>query len=160
MRFECSIPSPLGPLHAECSEHGITVLSFSENPTEDVVEDQAALHPYLQQLSTELEEYFSKKRTQFELPLDPRGTEFQLKVWQELLKIPFGSTRSYLEQSKILGDPKAIRAVAHANGLNKIAILIPCHRVLGSDGSLTGYAGELWRKKILLELESTQASLF
>lgn len=159
MKFQCSIPTPLGPLHAECSELGITVLSFGENP-EDLVEDQGPLHPYLLQLISELEEYFSKQRTAFDVPLDPSGTEFQLKVWQALLKIPFGSTRSYLEQSKVVSDPKAIRAVAHANGQNKIAILIPCHRVLGSDGSLTGYAGELWRKKFLLELESTQASLF
>ncbi|OFZ55833.1 MAG: hypothetical protein A3D92_24360 [Bacteroidetes bacterium RIFCSPHIGHO2_02_FULL_44_7] len=154
------IPTPLGTLYAECSERGITLLSFEENPSEEAIENQPASHPYLLQLESELDEYFSRRRTQFELPLDPRGTEFQLKVWQSLLAIPFGSTCSYLQQSKVLGDPKAIRAVAHANGQNKIAILIPCHRVLGSDGSLTGYAGKLWRKKFLLELESTQRSLF
>ena len=110
----------------------------------------------------QLDEYFTGNRKEFELTLSPKGTEFQGKVWTELLKVPFGKTRSYLEQSKKLGDVKAIRAVASANGRNPISIIIPCHRIIGSDGSLTGYAGGIWRKKWLLEHESgnKQQSLF
>ena len=110
----------------------------------------------------QLEEYFAGKRTEFDLKLNPKGTEFQKKVWQELLKIPFAKTRSYLEQSKALGNVKAIRAVASANGKNPIWIVIPCHRIIGSNGSLTGYAGGIWRKKWLLDHENPvkQQSLF
>ena len=111
---------------------------------------------------TQLQEYFIGKRTEFTFKLNPKGTEFQKKVWQELLQIPFGKTCSYLELSKKLGDVKAIRAVASANGKNPLWIVVPCHRVIGTDGSLTGYAGGLWRKKWLLEHENPikQESLF
>lgn len=111
---------------------------------------------------TQLEEYFNGTRKEFNLKLNPQGTEFQKKVWNGLLEIPFGKTTSYLKQSSQLGNSKAIRAVASANGKNPIWIVIPCHRVIGSDGSLTGYAGGLWRKKWLLEHESgvKQQSLF
>ncbi len=110
----------------------------------------------------QLDEYFEGKRTEFDLKLNPKGTDFQQQVWKELLNIPYGKTRTYLEQTKKIGDPKAIRAVASANGKNPIWIVIPCHRVIGSDGSLTGYAGGVWRKKWLLEHESPvkQQSLF
>ena len=101
----------------------------------------------------QLDAYFNGTRKEFDLQLDPEGTDFQKRVWKELLNVPFGKTRTYLEQSKKLGDIKAIRAVASANGKNPIAIIIPCHRILGSDGSLTGYASGLWRKKWLLEHE-------
>lgn len=116
----------------------------------------------LQKCVTQLKEYFEGNRTNFDLSLNPQGTDFQKKVWQELLNIPFNKTRTYLEQSKSLGDVKAIRAVASANGKNPIWIIIPCHRVIGSDGSLTGYAGGIWRKKWLLAHESPvkQQSLF
>lgn len=116
----------------------------------------------LQVCITQLEEYFSGERTEFDLKLNPQGTDFQKKVWKELLNIPFGKTRTYLEQTKKIGDPKAIRAVASANGKNPLWIVVPCHRVIGSDGSLTGYAGGIWRKKWLLEHESPvkQQSLF
>ncbi|KGL61972.1 methylated-DNA--[protein]-cysteine S-methyltransferase [Polaribacter sp. Hel1_85] len=112
--------------------------------------------------TTQLDEYFNGERTNFDLKLNPQGTEFQKKVWDELLNIPFNKTRTYLEQSKALGDVKAIRAVASANGKNPIWIIIPCHRVIGSDGSLTGYAGGIWRKKWLLAHENPvkQQSLF
>jgi methylated-DNA-[protein]-cysteine S-methyltransferase len=111
---------------------------------------------------TQLQEYFIGKRTEFTFKLNPKGTEFQKKVWQELLQIPYGKTCSYLELSKKLGDVKAIRAVASANGKNPLWIVVPCHRVIGTDGSLTGYAGGLWRKKWLLEHENPikQESLF
>ena len=117
---------------------------------------------YLLDCVIQLKEYFNNTRKEFDLKLNPRGTDFQQSVWQELLNIPFGKTRSYLEQTKKIGDVKAIRAVASANGKNPLWIVIPCHRVIGSDGSLTGYAGGIWRKKWLLEHESgvRQQSLF
>lgn len=116
----------------------------------------------LQECASQLDQYFSGERTDFDLKLNPQGTDFQKKVWQELLNIPFNKTRTYLEQSKALGDVKSIRAVASANGKNPIWIIIPCHRVIGSDGSLTGYAGGIWRKKWLLAHENPvkQQSLF
>jgi len=126
------------------------------------METSTNIPPYLQECIQQLNEYFNKIRTTFNLKLNPQGTDFQKRVWKELLNVPHGKTRSYLEQSKKLGDVKAIRAVASANGKNPIWIVIPCHRIIGSDGSLTGYAGGLWRKKWLLELESPslQQSLF
>jgi methylated-DNA-[protein]-cysteine S-methyltransferase len=116
----------------------------------------------LQECVSQLKEYFEGKRASFNLIVNPKGTSFQVKVWKELLKIPYGKTTSYLEQSKALGDVKALRAVAAANGKNPLWIIIPCHRVIGSDGSLTGYAGGIWRKKWLLAHENPvkQQSLF
>src|SRR5690606_27112730 len=116
----------------------------------------------LEQAIAELEEYFNGNRANFSFSLNPSGTEFQKRVWTELRNISFGKTTSYLELSKKLGDVKAIRAVASANGKNPLWIVVPCHRVIGTDGSLTGYAGELWRKQWLLEHEnpSLQQSLF
>ena len=116
----------------------------------------------MQNAVTELNDYFQGKRTHFDFKLNPKGTEFQQKVWQALLEIPYGKTCSYMDLSKKLGDVKAIRAVASANGKNPLWIVVPCHRVIGTDGSLTGYAGGLWRKKWLLEHESPsgQQTLF
>ena len=116
----------------------------------------------LQDCVVQLDEYFNGKRDHFNLTVNPKGTTFQLKVWKSLLKIPYGKTKSYLAQSKTLGDVKAIRAVASANGKNPLWIVIPCHRVIGSDGSLTGYAVGIWRKKWLLNHENPvkQQSLF
>ncbi|WP_299669645.1 methylated-DNA--[protein]-cysteine S-methyltransferase [uncultured Polaribacter sp.] len=116
----------------------------------------------LQDCVLQLAEYFKGERDSFNLTVNPKGTAFQIKVWKALLKIPYGKTKSYLEQSKGLGDVKAIRAVASANGKNPLWIVIPCHRVIGSDGSLTGYAGGIWRKKWLLAHENPvkQQSLF
>ena len=110
----------------------------------------------------QLAEYFDGRRTQFELKLSPNGTEFQKKVWNQLMSIPFGKTQTYQEVANQLGDPKVIRAAAAANGKNPISIIIPCHRVIGSDGSLIGYAGGLHRKKWLLEHENPvkQGKLF
>ena len=105
--------------------------------------------PYVRQL----EEYFAGRRRGFDLPLDLRGTDFQKRCWQELLKIPHGETRSYAEIARAIGNPAAVRAVGLANGKNPIAIIVPCHRVIGSDGSLTGYGGGLDVKRQLLELE-------
>lgn len=115
-------------------------------------------HPLIQQCVVQLNEYFTGTRKSFDLPLQQKGSPFQQGVWNELVKIGYGKTISYLELSKRIGDVKAIRAVGTTNGKNQLAIIVPCHRVIGSDGSLTGYAGELWRKKWLLEHEGKFAN--
>jgi len=107
----------------------------------------------IHQCTEELIEFFAGRRKVFTVPVHQEGTDFQKRVWSELLEIPFGKTISYLDLSKKLGDPKAIRAAASANGKNKIAIIVPCHRVIGSDKTLVGYSGGLWRKKWLLQQE-------
>lgn len=151
------IKTPLGIARIEGDENGICVISILDDAEVSDTIPQA-----LQEAVLQMNEYFDKKRNHFSFKLNPKGTEFQQKVWKELLQIPFGKTITYLEQSKKLGDVKAIRAVASANGKNPLWIVIPCHRVIGTDGSLTGYAGGLWRKKWLLEHENptTQQSLF
>lgn len=168
------IESPLGKLVAGADPSGICFLEFIDDPDVSIDELRQGLKmdsydfqfkasTFLDQLILELNEYFSGLRKSFTIPLSFLGTDFQKKVWNELLKIPFGSTISYQQQAIRLGNLAAIRAVAHANGTNKLAILVPCHRVIGSDGNLTGYAGGLWRKKFLLELEqsnSKQLKLF
>lgn len=113
-------------------------------------------HPILDQAKKQLEEYFDGKRRDFNLPILPVGTEFQQRVWKALQGIPFGKTNSYLELSQQLGDLNAIRAVASANGANAISIIIPCHRIIGSDGALVGYAGGIEAKKKLLQLEGVK----
>ena len=151
------IKTPLGIAKIVGDEDGITVISVSD---EGIV--SSTIPMVLQAAVSQLIDYFEGKRTDFTFKLNPSGTEFQQKVWKGLLKIPFGKTMSYLELSKKLGDVKAIRAVASANGKNPLWVVVPCHRVIGTDGSLTGYAGGLWRKKWLLEHENptTQQSLF
>ncbi|MFT5753160.1 MAG: methylated-DNA-[protein]-cysteine S-methyltransferase [Flavobacterium sp.] len=116
----------------------------------------------LKEAVNQIQDYFEGNRNDFNFKLNPKGTDFQQKVWQELLNIPYGKTMSYQELSIKLGDVKAIRAVANANAKNPLWIVVPCHRVIGSDGSLTGYAGGLWRKKWLLDHENPvkQQSLF
>lgn len=151
------INSPLGITKIVGDENGISEISvLSEG------EVSKTIPKVLKVAVAQLKEYFEGKRIDFDFKLNPKGTDFQQKVWQELLNIPFGKTISYLDLSKKLGDVKAIRAVASANGKNPLWIVIPCHRVIGKDGSLTGYAGELWRKKWLLEHENPtiQQSLF
>jgi len=151
------IESPLGITKIVGDDNGIAEISvLSEGK-------KTAKIPYnLKDCVVQLQEYFKGERKAFDFKINPQGTEFQQKVWQELLRIPFGKTMSYLDLSKKLGDVKAIRAVASANGKNPLWIVVPCHRVIGSNGSLTGYAGGLWRKKWLLEHESPtiQQSLF
>ena len=115
--------------------------------------------PIIIQLRRELDEYFRGERREFTVPLYAPGTPFQMKVWNELLRIPVGTTTTYSRVATAIGRPNAVRAVARANGDNRIAILIPCHRVIGSDGSLTGYGGGLWRKKRLLDLEARATEL-
>ena len=151
------IKSPLGITKIVGDEKGVSEISVSD---EGII--SAIIPIVLQEAFSQLNDYFEGKRTDFNFKLNPSGTEFQQKVWKGLLEIPFGKTMSYLELSKKLGDVKAIRAVASANGKNPLWIVVPCHRVIGTDGSLTGYAGGLWRKKWLLEHENptTQQSLF
>ncbi|HOG04716.1 MAG TPA: methylated-DNA--[protein]-cysteine S-methyltransferase [Paludibacter sp.] len=110
-------------------------------------------NPHFDTLRQQLKEYFKGERKEFNIPLDLVGTDFQKKVWKSLIEIPYGSTISYGEQAKLIGKPKAVRAVANANAKNKVSIILPCHRVIGADGKLTGYGGGLWRKEKLLELE-------
>lgn len=154
----CIISSPLGFTKIEGDEHGITSISIlnSEEKVTDIIPVT------LEDCARQLFEYFEGKRTQFDLILNPEGTDFQKRVWKALQEIPFGKTLSYLQLSQQLGDVKAIRAVASANGKNPLWIVVPCHRVIGSNGSLTGYAGGLARKQWLLEHESPykQQSLF
>ncbi len=150
--------TPIGTAKIVGDKNGISSVSVLD----DAIETSKNTPKCLQDCVKQLDEYFKGERTHFSLKLNPKGTEFQKKVWNELLQVPYGKTRTYLEQTKKLGDVKAIRAVASANGKNPIWIIIPCHRIIGSDGSLTGYAGGIWRKKWLLEHEnpSTQQSLF
>ena len=151
------IQTPLGISKIVGDAYGISIISILSEG-----EITTKIPKELKECVSQLREYFEGNRNHFDFKLNPLGTDFQKRVWQELLNIPFGKTISYLDLSKRLGDVKAIRAVASANGKNPLWIVIPCHRVIGTDGSLTGYAGGLWRKKWLLEHESTskQQSLF
>ncbi|MHA7129462.1 bifunctional transcriptional activator/DNA repair enzyme AdaA [Algoriphagus namhaensis] len=162
------IETPLGTMIACAVKEGICLLEFSdrkmlETELKDlskrlnatIVQGQNSL---FEKLEAELQQYFQGKLRKFSIPLVTPGTEFQQEVWNELLQIPYGQTRSYKQQAMALGNPEAVRAVARANGMNRIAILIPCHRVIGGDGKLTGYAGGIWRKQRLLDLESDQLS--
>lgn len=153
------INSPLGITKIVGDEDGVAVISVSDVGTNDVSPE---IPEVLKDAVSQLQEYFDKKRTDFDFQLNPKGTEFQQKVWKSLLEIPYGKTISYMDQTKKLGDIKAIRAVASANGKNPLWIVVPCHRVIGTNGSLTGYAGGLSRKKWLIEHENptTQQSLF
>lgn len=151
-------PTPLGTCLIEGGELGISkihVLDDAVAPTPEIPQP-------LQEAVMQLQEYFAGNRKAFTFQLNPKGTDFQKKVWQALTEIPFGKTVSYHALSIQLGDAKAIRAVASANGKNPLWIAVPCHRVIGRNGKLTGYAGGLWRKKWLLEHETppTQQRLF
>jgi len=155
--------TPIGQMLAAGNHEGIWLLEYS-------IEDRLALQKrrltkqmdveftkgdfkYSEQLMEELKEYFAGSRKTFTTPIVMSGTPFQKQVWEQLLTIPYGQTRSYTQQAIQMGSPEAIRAIAHANGENRMAILIPCHRVIGADGNLTGYGGGIWRKRFLLELE-------
>ena len=150
--------SPIGSIEIMGDTSGLASVQFLASEEKETENVPSALLPVM----TQLREYFAKTRTEFHLKLSPEGTEFQQKVWNQLQDVKYGKTASYQEMANQLGNPKVIRAAASANGKNPIAIIIPCHRIIGSDGSLTGYAGGLHRKKWLLEHESpvTQGSLF
>ena len=153
----CYIRTPLGIAKITGDDNGISEISALNEG-----ECSTKTPTILKEAVSQLQDYFEGKRTKFDLKINPKGTEFQQKVWQELMNIPFGKTINYLDLAKKLGDPKVIRAAASANGKNPLWIVVPCHRVIGTDGSLTGYAGGLWRKKWLLEHENPthQQSLF
>ena len=152
------IKTPIGFAVIKGDKNGLASISITDEEFEISSEIPDLLKDAVQQLNA----YFENSQTDFNLKLNPQGTLFQKQVWKVLQEIPFGETNSYLQLSRKLGDEKAIRAVAAANGKNPLWIVVPCHRVIGSDGSLTGYAGGLWRKKWLLEHENTsgQTSLF
>jgi len=153
------IDTPLGTMIAGATPNGICTLDFTDkkknNPPfdNDSTNYSSGQNIFIETLKKELDEYFSKKRKNFSVPLDMIGTDFQKEVWGELLNIPYGETRSYLQQAAAIQKPTSVRAVANANSRNKIAIIIPCHRVIGANGTLTGYAGGLDRKKWLIDLE-------
>ncbi|MDD2782360.1 methylated-DNA--[protein]-cysteine S-methyltransferase [Sulfuricurvum sp.] len=141
------ITTPLGQMIASADEHAITSLDFGNTSVAN------SDHPLLLRLEVELYEYFAGKLKTFTLPLDPHGTPFQKEVWETLLSIPYGETISYAQEAEQFGNPKAVRAVANANGRNPIAILIPCHRVIATGGGLGGYSGGIEKKEFLLLLE-------
>lgn len=152
------LPSPLGDLKITVSNDWLHSILFTPTGNDAAINNEQLVddyinHPLLAECCKQLNEYFSGKRKLFDLPLQQPGTAFQQKVWASLLTIPYGSTISYLTLSKRIGNTKAIRAAGTANGKNSLAIIVPCHRVIGSNGTLVGYAGELWRKQWLLEHE-------
>lgn len=148
--------SPVGNLKLVANDTAlVAVLWENENPKRVRLAEliEQTHHPILLETQKQLSEYFAGKRQQFDLPLDFEGTEFQQKVWQALLTIPFGETRSYRDIAEQVGNVKAVRAVGAANGKNPISIIAPCHRVVGANGKLVGFAGGLDNKEILLKLE-------
>ncbi|GAB2459232.1 hypothetical protein GCM10027082_07470 [Comamonas humi] len=161
------LPTPLGEMLAVASGQGLCMLEFDvpQRVARELAQVEAARggaaqagrNAVLDQLAAELAEYFAGQRQVFGVPLDLVGTPFQVGAWQALLQIPYGRTRSYAEQARAIGRPTATRAVAAANGQNKVSIVVPCHRLVGSDGSLTGFGGGLPRKRALLTLEGGAA---
>ena len=146
---KCTFDSPVGRLIAEVNDKALLSLDFDKNG-----ETYNDTHPLLLQVQEELKAYFAGKLKTFTIPLSPKGTAFQETVWQTLCQIPYGQTISYSEEACWLKHEKATRAVANANGKNKIAIIIPCHRVIAKGGGIGGYSGGLWRKEYLLALEA------
>lgn len=158
----CFYPSPLGTLQLKATDEALCSLMFINSykgPRIEVATEmpESTDNPILLETASQLHEFFEGKRKVFELPIQATGTAFQQQVWQELSRIPFGETISYLELSRRIGNEKAIRAVGLANGSNPISIIVPCHRVIGSSGKLVGYGGDLWRKQWLLEHEAKYA---
>jgi methylated-DNA-[protein]-cysteine S-methyltransferase len=156
------IPSPVGPMQAFASDRGVRAIVFSDSdPARNGVSGNITTGKsvpdthriMLDAVRVQLTEYFAGSRKTFDLPLDPLGTEFQQQAWRALSEIPFGQTRSYAEQARAIGRPSAVRAIGAANGRNPLTIVVPCHRVIGTNGMLTGFAGGLHRKRALLEHE-------
>ena len=147
--YQAAIPTPIGILQLCADEHALLSAYFIEQPLQHASPQNALLEETIRQITA----YWDGKLKRFDLPLAPQGTDFQKSVWQELLNIDFGNTRTYLEMAVCLGNSKCIRAAAAANGKNPISIIIPCHRVIGSNRQLVGYASGLWRKKWLLQHE-------
>ncbi|WP_440999428.1 methylated-DNA--[protein]-cysteine S-methyltransferase [Fodinibius sp. SL11] len=143
------VQSPLGTLQIIAEDQGLTTINYQEEKAPGSPDQ----HPILAKTVDQLHEYFDRKRKSFDIPLVLKGTDFQQKVWKQLQQIPYGQTITYSALGKRLGDPQKARAVAGANGLNPIPIIIPCHRVIGTDNKLTGYSGGIARKEYLLQLE-------
>ena len=155
--FYKEMVSPVGKLKLIASANALVAVLWERERLDRVRLETAKPdphHPTLCEAERQLAEYFAGKRTRFDLPLDPRGTQFQKKIWQALREIPFGQTRSYLDLAKAAGSPRAARAVGAANGKNPLSIVVPCHRVIGADGKLTGFAAGLEIKAKLLALEA------
>jgi methylated-DNA--[protein]-cysteine S-methyltransferase len=162
--YKKKIITPIGEMIAMATDEAICLLDFFDSKTLlidqtiamqhfKITDDEEKDTPLLLELAHQLNEYFAKERKEFTLPIELIGTSFQQKVWKMLQIIPYGETRTYKEQAIAVGNPKGVRAVANANAKNRISIIIPCHRVIGTNGTLTGYAGGLDRKKFLLDLE-------
>ncbi len=153
--------SPIGRLRLVATDEGLSRLLFVQQADEDPDPDGDPAgtdnHRVLDEAATQLEEYFAGQRQEFDVPLDLTGTEFQRAAWSALADIPFGETRSYGQQAEAIGRPKAVRAIGAANGRNPVPIVLPCHRIVGSDGSLTGYGGGLPIKEYLLNHEQAQS---
>lgn len=174
--FSQSIDTQQGLLTVQASNKGVTAIAFAERleasqpahakstataiEPNQVTSSEITKNAITEDACTQLKAYFAKKLNTFDLPLDVNGTEFQMSVWKALKEIPYGQTVSYLDIAKTIGNPKAVRAVGLANGKNPIAIVVPCHRVIGSNNTLTGYAGGLARKQFLLNLEGAQGRLW
>jgi methylated-DNA-[protein]-cysteine S-methyltransferase len=155
--FYKEMKSPVGKLKLVASSRALVAVLWEKERPNRVKLDEMSFdpqHPILIETERQLSEYFSGKRTQFDLPLEPDGTEFQKKVWRALREIPFGKTKSYLDLARAIGSPNAFRAVGAANGKNPLSIVVPCHRVVGADGALTGFAGGLETKAALLAFEA------
>ncbi len=153
--------SPVGALKLVAHDHALVAVMWDNEDHKrvrlaELIEDHQ--HPMLLRVKKQLEQYFAGQRQQFDLPLDFQGTDFQQQVWQTLLTIPYGETRSYKEIAVQIGNEKAVRAVGAANGRNPISIIAPCHRVIGSSGALVGFAGGLDKKQILLSLEQSKSA--
>ena len=155
------LDSPIGRLRLVATDEGLSHLLFDQQVGEDMDSDgdpaEADDHPVLAAATTQLAEYFAGRRQEFDIPLDLSGTEFQRAAWSALANVPFGETRSYRQQAEAIGRPKAVRAIGAANGRNPVPIVLPCHRIVGSDGSLTGYGGGLPIKEYLLNHEQAQS---
>ncbi|MCX6153666.1 MAG: methylated-DNA--[protein]-cysteine S-methyltransferase [Candidatus Kapabacteria bacterium] len=162
--FTLIISTPLGQMIAGGNDDGLCLLEFQDRPAlpkelndlkrilnAEIINDS---HPILEQTGQQIEEYFKRERKDFNIKLNAPGTDFQKRIWEILQEIPYGTTRSYKDQAIRYGNNLAIRAVAKANGDNRISIIIPCHRIIGSDGKLIGYGGGMWRKQKLLEHEA------
>lgn len=158
--FRLTRPSPIGELILVATDAALVGLFMETYASEPLIaEAEERRTPLLKRVSAQLDEYFEGRRERFDVPLAPRGTAFQTSVWAVLQRIPFGVTWSYAQVARALGTPKAVRAVGAANGRNPISVIIPCHRVIGADGSLTGYGGGLPRKRWLLAHEKTELAL-
>jgi methylated-DNA-[protein]-cysteine S-methyltransferase len=148
---------PMGTLALVAGDEGLEQIQFEGIPPAHALPSNG--HPVLVETVRQLDAYFARELRDFDLPLIPRGTPFQVSAWTALLQIPYGATRSYAEQAKAIGAPTAMRAIGAANGRNPIPIVIPCHRIIGSNGKLTGFGGGLPTKRYLLDLESQNGSL-